>query len=94
MSILLDALKKSEKQRQLGKTPTIHTPVEAPGDKRDTEQQWIPMSMLALSAVAIAWFGWQQFREPEAALDQAGVEVVAMPQAVETPAVETPIDSS
>jgi len=86
MSILLDALKKSETQRQLGKTPTIHT---APDAARATEQQWIPLSMLALSAVAIAWFGWQQFREPEAALDQAGVEVVAMPQAVETPAVET-----
>jgi len=91
MSILLDALKKSETQRQLGKTPTIHTAVEAPDAARATEQQWIPLSMLALSAVAIAWFGWQQFREPEAALDQAGVEVVAMPQAVETPAVETPL---
>jgi len=66
MSILLDALKKSETQRQLGKTPTIHTAVEAPDAARATEQQWIPLSMLALSAVAIAWFGWQQFREPEA----------------------------
>jgi general secretion pathway protein B len=89
MSILLDALKKSETQRQLGKTPTIHTAVEAPDAARATEQQWIPLSMLALSAVAIAWFGWQQFREPEAAPDQAGVDVVAMPQAVEAPAAET-----
>ncbi len=91
MSILLDALKKSETQRQLGKTPTIHTAVESPDAARVTEQQWIPLSMLALSAVAIAWFGWQQFREPEAAPDQAGVEVVAMPQAVETPAVENAV---
>jgi general secretion pathway protein B len=91
MSILLDALKKSETQRQLGKTPTIHTAVESPDAARVTEQQWIPLSMLALSAVAIAWFGWQQFREPEAAPDQAGVEVVAMPQAVENPVVENPV---
>jgi general secretion pathway protein B len=91
MSILLDALKKSETQRQLGKTPTIHTAVEAPDAAKATEQQWIPLSMLALSAVAIAWFGWQQFREPEATLVQAGVDVVEVPQVVETPAVETPV---
>lgn len=83
MSILLDALKKSESQRQLGKTPTINTAVESPGAERETEQQWIPLSMLALSAVAIAWFGWQQFREPADMPGAAGVDVVAMPQVEE-----------
>jgi general secretion pathway protein B len=89
MSILLDALKKSETQRQLGKTPTIHTAVEAPDAERETEQQWIALSMLALSAVAIAWFGWQQFREPVVTLDEAGVAVVAIPRVEET---QAPID--
>jgi general secretion pathway protein B len=87
MSILLDALKKSETQRQLGKTPTIHSAVEAPGAERETEQQWITLSLLTLSAVAIAWFGWQQFREPVATLHEAGAENVAMSQAEETPLV-------
>jgi general secretion pathway protein B len=64
MSILLDALKKSETQRTLGETPGIHTAVDAPIAAEATGQQWIPLSMLALSAVAIAWFGWQQFIEP------------------------------
>lgn len=64
MSILLDALKKSESQRILGQTPGIHTNVDAPLADARTGQQWIPLSMLALSAVAIAWFGWQQYREP------------------------------
>lgn len=64
MSILLDALKKSESQRQLGTTPDIYTNVELPSSENATEQQWIPLSMLVLSAVAIAWFGWQQYREP------------------------------
>ena len=88
MSILLDALKKSETQRQLGKTPPIHTAVEAPDTERATEQQWIPLSMLALSAVAIAWFGWQQFREPVDTLDEAGVDVVAVSRVEETQVVE------
>ncbi len=86
MSILLDALKKSETQRQLGKTPTIHTAVEVPDADRENQPQWIAFSMLALSAVAIAWFGWQQFREPVLTLDEAGVDVVAMPQVEETQA--------
>ncbi len=91
MSILLDALKKSETQRLLGKTPTIHTAVEAPDAKREMEHQWIPLSMLALSAVAIAWFGWQQYRQPVDKLDEAGVDVVALPQVAETPVVETQV---
>jgi len=80
MSILLDALKKSESQRQLGKTPGIHSTVEGPGQKGDTEKQWIALSMLLLSSVAIGWFGWHQFREPAATPDVAGVDVVAAPQ--------------
>ena len=88
MSILLDALKKSETQRQLGKTPTIHTAVEAPDAKRETEQQWIPLSMLALSAVAIAWFGWQQFLEP---VETDGVDAAVMPLVEETPVSETQV---
>jgi general secretion pathway protein B len=88
MSILLDALKKSETQRQLGKTPNIHSAVEAPDAKRATEQQWIPLSMLALSAVAIAWFGWQQFLEP---VDTDGVDAAVMPRVEGTPVSETQV---
>jgi len=77
MSILLDALKKSETQRTLGETPGIHTAVDGPTTAEATGQQWIPLSMLALSAVAIAWFGWQQYIEPP------------MP-AVSTPAASSP----
>ena len=64
MSILLEALKKSESQRQLGQTPGIHSTVDPPAADETAEQQWIPLTMLALSAIAIAWFGWQQYREP------------------------------
>jgi len=85
MSILLDALKKSETQRQLGKTPTIHTTLETPDTERGREQQWIALSLLAISAVAIAWFGWQQFREPAATLDVVGV--LTIPQVEESPVV-------
>ena len=85
MSILLDALKKSETQRQLGKTPSIHTPVEAPDAERKTEQPWIVLSMLALSVLAISWVGWQQFRQAEETSDKAGVDVLSIPEVEESP---------
>ena len=54
MSILLDALKKSEEQRQLGKAPSIHSPVAEPGDGRPGSPQWIPLALMAVSAIALA----------------------------------------
>jgi general secretion pathway protein B len=66
MSILLDALKKSEEQRQLGKAPTIHTPSAEHGDSRAGAQQWMPLTLIAVSAIVLAWIGWQQYRLPAA----------------------------
>ena len=65
MSILLDALKKSEEQRQLGATPTISSPTpEGPGPAL-SEMEWLPLAMMALSVVLMTWIGWQQYREPD-----------------------------
>ena len=66
MSILLDALRKSEEQRRLGSTPSIHAGPEPQGGGNDTAQQWVPLSLIALSAIAMAWIGWQQYQRPEA----------------------------
>ncbi len=87
MSILLDALKKSEAQRQLGKTPTIHSPVEGPATKRETKRRWVPLLLLALSAVAIAWFGWQKFRIPAEVIDDSGAKVAAVSPVEENPVI-------
>lgn len=89
MSILLDALRKSETERKLGETPNIHSAVEAADAANEPEHQWIALSMLALSAVTIAWFGWQQFREPVGTQHEADVDTVVLPQVAETPPVET-----
>jgi general secretion pathway protein B len=64
MSILLEALKKSEQQRQLGQTPTLQTGIEGL-PSQVTLNHWIPLSLLALSACVMIWFGWLQFRQPE-----------------------------
>jgi len=65
MSILLDALKKSEQQRKLGATPDIHDNSNVRPNGPATVHQWLPLSMMAISVIVMAWFGGQQFREPE-----------------------------
>jgi len=68
MSILLEALKKSEEQRRLGTTPTLQTSVEAAAAEQDSLQHWLPLLLTAVSVIAVAWLGWQQYRPPEAAV--------------------------
>ena len=95
MSILLDALKKSEEQRQLGKTPSIHSPGSEPPSNRSAGRQWIPLTLVAVGAIALAWIGWQQYRPPsgledKAALAQAQAEHRALDAGGLTDQAETP----
>jgi general secretion pathway protein B len=65
MSMILDALRKSEEQRRLGAQPDIHNaPGESPPDASEPLRQWLPVSLIVVSALVMAWFGWQQFRPP------------------------------
>lgn len=84
MSILLDALKKSEQQRQLGKTPTIHSPGEETVADGGAGRPWIALGLMALATVAMAWVGWQQLREPP------GLEPAEPALAAELPADASP----
>ena len=65
MSILLDALKKSEQQRQLGQTPTLDTAVAEQPTANATLNHWIPIALVVVSVSVMSWFGWQQLRYPE-----------------------------
>ena len=88
MSILLNALKKSEAQRQLGETPGIHSTVETPSTGSASDQQWIPLLMLVLAATAIAWFGWRQYHEPPQLLTSPQL-AAKPPESSTEPAVES-----
>lgn len=66
MSILLDALKKSEEQRQLGQAPDIHAPSEqSPGPGAEAATSWLPILLVVAAALVIATFSWRQYRAPE-----------------------------
>ncbi len=65
MSILLEALKKSEQQRQLGQTPTLQTHTGDQSAQADEQFKWIVPVLVAISVGVMGWFGWKQFRVPE-----------------------------
>ena len=86
MSMLLDALKKSEEQRRLRAKPDISR--DTPGHQRDAAdplRQWLPLALVVISVMTMAWFGWQQFRPPAVVSEEPQVAVRAVsPQPAET----------
>lgn len=99
MSILLDALKKSEKQRQLGQTPTLQTHTGDESGPDDERFKWIVPLLLGVSVCVMGWFGWVQYRIPPAGHGPVIAEAGEPSETVETatPATEqkprTPTES-
>ena len=98
MSILLDALRKSEEQRQLGSAPTLSGGLESRAGGDGTEHQWLPLSMMALSAILMAWIGWKQFSEPLTVERSVGpgpaVAITATESGVDSAFPETAVDAA
>lgn len=74
MSILLDALKKSEAQRRLGETPTLQTNVSTDEGHNLNRQHWIPLALILLSAGIMTWTGIAQFRQDDSLPASAELE--------------------
>ena len=83
MSILLDALRRSEEQRRLGSTPSIHDGGQAPRPGGESAQQWVPLSLIALSAIVLFWIGWRQYEPPGAGTGADGTAVAEQAAAAE-----------
>jgi len=77
MSILLQALRKSEEQRQLGQAPSIHSPSADGPASTAPGPAWIPAVLVAVSALAMAWFGWEQYRAPDTLTNAASQPALA-----------------
>lgn len=91
MSILLDALKKSEEQRQLGKVPGIHSPVEGPPPNVAGQRRWIPWLLVSGIVLIVIWTAWRQFGplDPQPVSAQNSAQLVATPSGVAGEAVVT-----
>ena len=64
MSILLEALRKSEKKQRPHETPTIHSDVQS-GSPAESMRA-LPLSLLLVAVLLLTgWFVWRQYRVPE-----------------------------
>lgn len=64
MSILLEALRKSEKKQRPHETPTIHSEVQSGSSAGSLRT--VPLSLLLIAALLLTgWFVWNQYRVPE-----------------------------
>lgn len=95
MSILLDALKKSEAQRQLGRTPTLHTPAASEESVASDSSIWVAAMMLLLTGGLIWWIGSAQYHradpvtaEPASTLAGDGQAVKAQQVKAEVPVLQ------
>jgi general secretion pathway protein B len=64
MSILLEALRKSEKNQQVREAPTIHS--DAPSGPVSEPLRTGPLAILLIVALFVCgWFVWRQYQPPE-----------------------------
>jgi len=69
MSILLEALKRSESQRELGSVPTLQTSTDAPAMAGGQVPSWANAALVLLAFVSMTWLGLQQYRLPNEVLE-------------------------
>ena len=84
MSILLEALRKSEKNQHLRETPTIHTDNQPVPVSEPLPIRWLVM-LLVVALLVIGWFIWRQYQQP-AGTDQSPVTQ----EPAQAPAVAAP----
>lgn len=99
MSILLDALKKSEEQRQQGSASNTGSPAGSLAAGSSALRKWRAWALLAVTAVIVAWFGWRQYGQPETASVSSSAdpsETTAAPVAGQARAVaiEQPVQAA
>jgi len=105
MSILLDALKKSESQRRLGQAPDIYSAQGGEPSAGRERRNWLPWALLAAVIVLAVWMAWRHLgpaetpggdmaAAPETAVPDVAAEGVAgadKQQATTAPG-ETPVE--
>lgn len=90
MSILLDALKKSEHQRRVGEVPDIHSAgpeASAPEEGGFDRLTWV---LLAAAFVTLLWLAWRQYAPVDAQSAEPVADETTQAGADPAPATEMP----
>jgi len=95
MSLILDALRKSEAERRRGQSPDLYgTSVTSPAPSRDAFRHWPILAGGALVLLAVALLFWPHTPPDSGAGTPAGASAVAMPTATQadaSPPAATPM---
>ena len=87
MSILLEALRKSEKGQRPAEAPTIHMQQHMAVDAEPLKQGLLAL-LLVVSLLLVGWIIWHQYELPDAGY-QPPVTLTTTQESVTTPAPET-----
>ena len=89
MSYILDALKKSEEERQRGKVPSFSASVDAPVSTAKKSNIWpiVTLVVVAMNAALILFF-WNRSTPEIDAVSESGDNVAQMDAVVEPPRAE------
>lgn len=94
MSYILEALKKSEQERQIGHVPDISVVQETPHPSAPRWPRWLLAALLlnALLLMAIAWRPWEMHKERQ--IDKSATPIAAPPVATQPETQHTNTDPS
>jgi general secretion pathway protein B len=85
MSILLQALKKSESQRELGSVPNLQTATEPLLSSGHETPGWVPALLVLVAGLLVTWFGLQQYRLPESFQESVAEQRLEQPESTPAP---------
>ena len=90
MSILLEALRKSERRERLGEVPNIHQDEQAAGEQARAPRRSLLILLLLVAAIILGWLFWRQYAPPSAAPVATGVPEPAVEETLEQPVTAVP----
>lgn len=88
MSYILEALKKAERERELGRVPGIGSPHETPPPRPPRRWPWVLAGVLLLNALVVAGLWWRGLQGSGDGIAPTSTPAAQLEQEIQAPVVE------